>query len=304
VLALSKKYDVKSGEFRAMSGIGNVYEALNRNTEAADIFSRAAKLAREAGEIPVEINLLSGLVYMYEKMGNISEAYSVSKIQQYLSDSILALDKQVAVRNLEILYNTEKTARLNESTRSKLILLQSRVRMHWIILVIVLTFSVVLGFMVFRMYHLYKERDQAYQALIQKYKADIESGGIESIEKNEPASSFSQELESIDPDYQKLLMYLETEKPYLSPDLKFDQVTRTLKISRKQLNQVIYDHTGMNFNGFVNSFRIQEAVRLLADPERKHYKIETIAKESGFGSKANFYSVFTLVTGSKPSDYR
>lgn len=304
VLDLSRKYNVKSGEYRAMSGLGNVYEAMNRDNEAAETFKKGAELAGEAGETPVQIGLLSGLVYMYEKMGQMNKAYSVSKIQRHLSDSLLAIDKQIAVRNLEILYNTEKTERLNESNKSKLLLLQSKVRMHRNILIIVIAFFIALGFLLYRMYNLYRQRDVAYQTLFRKYKAEIELVGVKQVLENEQTLPFTNKRDSIDPTYLKLIDFFEKEKPYLNPDLKFDQVALNLKISRKQLQHVIQDQTGLNFNGFVNQFRIQEAMLLLADPNRKNYKIEAIAKESGFGSKANFYSVFTLVTGSKPSEFR
>jgi AraC-like DNA-binding protein len=60
----------------------------------------------------------------------------------------------------------------------------------------------------------------------------------------------------------------------------------------------------MNFKTFVNSYRIREALRLLAEPEFQHYKIEAIGKQAGFGSKASFYSAFSSVTGSQPSEHR
>jgi AraC-like DNA-binding protein len=60
----------------------------------------------------------------------------------------------------------------------------------------------------------------------------------------------------------------------------------------------------MNFSTFVNNYRIKEVLMLLALPELKNYKIETIAKQAGFGSKAAFYAAFSQATGTRPSEFR
>jgi AraC-like DNA-binding protein len=301
VLDLSKKYNVTSGIYRALSGIGNVYEAMNKNEEALECFREGAELAAKAGETPVQIALTGGMVYMLEKTGNYKEAEKLKKTQSMLNDSILASEKQIAVRNLEILYNTEKAEREQEALNNRLILMKSKFRTNAILLVIALIFTLLLSFLLLRMYRLYKQRDQAYQSLIDKYKVEIEQKGVT---WRDPAIEIKAESDIVDPLYLKLVQYFEEDKPFLNPDLKAEQIASHFKVSRRQLASVIQEQSGTNFNGFVNKFRIQEAMLLLSDPVRKNYKIEAIARESGFGSKANFYSVFTLVTGSKPSEFR
>jgi AraC-like DNA-binding protein/Flp pilus assembly protein TadD len=301
VLDLSKKYDVKSGIYRALSGIGNVYEAMNKNEEALECFREGAELAAKAGETPVQIALTGGMVYMLEKTGKYKEAEKLKKMQSMLNDSILALEKQIAIRNLEILYNTEKAEREQEVLNTRLILMKSKFRTNVILLVIALIFTFLLSFLLVRMYRLYKQRDQAYQSLIDKYKAEIEQTGVT---WRDPAIEIQNETAEVDPLYQQLVQYFEEQKPFLNPELKVEQIATHFKLSRRQIGSIIQEQAGTNFNGFVNKFRIQEAMRLLSDPERRNYKIEAIARESGFGSKANFYSVFTLVTGSKPSEFR
>jgi tetratricopeptide (TPR) repeat protein len=304
ILELSKQHDIKKGVYRALSGIGNIYEAKNRNADALKVFQEGAELARIAGETPVQINLLEGIVYMYEKMGNYKDAYKVYRQQRYLSDSILTKEKQIEVHNLEILYNLEKTQRRNEALNASLILMKSRNRTNTIILILLIASALVLGFLLYRIHNLYRQRDRAYHSLIEQYKNSFESVGISEILPGLKPLTLEGEEKIDDPLFQKLIFYFETDKPYLKTDLKFDQVASHLKINRKQLLQLIQQETGMNFNSFVNKFRIHEALRLLADQGLKNYKIEVIAKESGFGSKANFYAVFTQVTGSKPSEYR
>ena len=304
VLSISKQYSIKNGIYRAMSGIGNVYEALNMDTEAIKIFREATKLAATAGETPVRIQLLEAEEYMYNKAADFKEAYAVQKEIRTLRDSLFAMDKQIAVHDLELAYNNEKAERLNESLSANMLLIKNQLRANKVILGIVLFALLVLGFLLFRIYNLYKQRDEAYNRLFEKYRAEIDS--------KEPEKAIIQ-IENLLPDlkakvtdinYQLVIEHFESKKPYLNSNLKYDDVALRLRLSHKVISKTIIDNTGMNFKTFVNSYRIKEALRLLAEPELRTYKIEVIAKEAGFGSKANFYAAFIQITGSKPSEYR
>jgi AraC-like DNA-binding protein/Tfp pilus assembly protein PilF len=304
VLSISKQYSIKNGIYRAMSGIGNVYEALNMDTEAIKIFREATKLAATAGETPVRIQLLEAEEYMYNKAADFKEAYAVQKEIRTLRDSLFAMDKQIAVHDLELAYNNEKAERLNESLSANMLLIKNQLRANKVILGIVLFALLVLGFLLFRIYNLYKQRDEAYNRLFEKYRAEIDS--------KEPEKAIIQ-IENLLPDlkakvtdsnYQLVIEYFETIKPYLNSNLKYDDVAIRLRLSHKVISKTLIEHTGMNFKTFVNSYRIKEALRLLAEPEWRNYKIEVIAKEAGFGSKATFYAAFIQITGSKPSELR
>lgn len=75
--------------------------------------------------------------------------------------------------------------------------------------------------------------------------------------------------------------------------------------SRTYVSQAIRRHYGTNFNGLLNSYRIREACRRLAD--REHYAnltIEAIADSLGYASRSNFSQVFKRVTGLSASEYQ
>jgi AraC-like DNA-binding protein len=81
-------------------------------------------------------------------------------------------------------------------------------------------------------------------------------------------------------------------------------VAQKLGVTQKQVSAALKSTYGLHFNVFVNKYRIQEALKLLANLDYQYIKIEHIAKEVGFGSKVSFYNAFAQITGSKPSDYR
>ena len=304
VLFVSQKHHINSGVFRAMSGIGNVYEAQNKDNDALRIFREAGKLAVLSGETPVYVELLEAEEYMYEKSGRYKDALLAQKTIRHLNDSLLALDKQIAVNDLEFAYNNEKLERKNESLSSNMLLMKSQMYAGFIILAVVLIFVLVLGVQFLKLYRLYRQRDSAYNILFEKYRNDIQES--DSAEDIIPAVKLFPALipEESSQIYQKLIEYFESEKPYLNSNLRFDDVTVHLRVNRKTISALLKEHAGMSFNSFVNSYRIKEVLMLLALPEMKNYKIEAIAKEAGFGSKAGFYAAFSQLTGTRPSEFR
>ncbi len=304
VLSASRKHHINSGVFRAMSGIGNVYEAQQKDNDALLIFKEAGRLAALSGETPVYVELLEAEQYMYEKAGRYKEAFATQKTIRHLNDSLLALDKQIAIHDLEFAYHNEKLERRNESLSANMLLMKNRMHANFIILVIALVSALVLGALLFRIYRLYRQRDSAYNILFEKYRHDTRAG--DSGEEIIPAVQLFPPLipDQSSQIYQKVIEYFESEKPYLNSNLRFDDVTAQLRINRKTISDLIQQHAGMSFNMFVNSYRIKEVLMHLASPELKNYKIEALAKEAGFGSKTAFYKAFSQITGTRPSEFR
>ncbi len=97
---------------------------------------------------------------------------------------------------------------------------------------------------------------------------------------------------------------MKTKKPYLNPELNIFQLSDILNVKKHHLSQVINEKSGMNFFDFVNTFRVEEIKRNLADPSLKNLTLLGIGLESGFNSKATFNSAFKKFTGLTPSDFQ
>lgn len=96
---------------------------------------------------------------------------------------------------------------------------------------------------------------------------------------------------------------MEEEKLYRNPDLKVQDLTIKLKTNRTYVSRSINAEFGMNFNEFVNSYRVNEAKKLLGENSRNSFTIEYIAELSGFGSAQSFSRVFKKAIGSTPGNY-
>ena len=78
---------------------------------------------------------------------------------------------------------------------------------------------------------------------------------------------------------------------------------RIFAINTRLLSQIINQSFKKNFNGYLNEFRINEAIKQLSDISNKK-TIQEILFDSGFNTVSNFYSEFKKLTGLTPQEYR
>ena len=103
---------------------------------------------------------------------------------------------------------------------------------------------------------------------------------------------------------QRLLDLMTREHPYRDSDLTLPRLAERLEASPHNLSEVINTRTGMNFFDFINSYRVEQVKRDLADPGKQQYKVLSLAFDAGFNSKTSFNTIFKKFTGMTPSSYR
>lgn len=118
------------------------------------------------------------------------------------------------------------------------------------------------------------------------------------IEKETKLSGVNESL------YPKLIELMENRKPYKNPELTLVMLAEQMNISREFLSKMINRYANVNFNTFVNQYRIEEAKHLLVDDEYEHLNMTGIASEAGFRSKSTFFSVFKKITHITPKNYK
>jgi AraC-like DNA-binding protein len=102
----------------------------------------------------------------------------------------------------------------------------------------------------------------------------------------------------------KLLHLMAAERPYTDGELTLQKLAERLSLPANHLSQLINERLNQSFTDFVNSYRVREAQRLLADPSASHFSVLGIAEEVGFNSKSTFNLVFKKQTGMTPSEFR
>ena len=101
----------------------------------------------------------------------------------------------------------------------------------------------------------------------------------------------------------KLQQLIETEKPYLNPDLSLRSLANLLDIHANQLSWLLNVGFGKNFNEFINQYRIETFKNIAPLPDNSHLTIEALAYDCGFNSKTVFNTYFKKETGHTPKQF-
>lgn len=90
---------------------------------------------------------------------------------------------------------------------------------------------------------------------------------------------------------------------YYDENLTLNKLSDQLEIPLKELSYIINTGFNMNFNDFINDFRIKAFKERLKDPQNDKYNFIGLAYEVGFNSKASFYRAFKKSTNQTPGEY-
>lgn len=101
----------------------------------------------------------------------------------------------------------------------------------------------------------------------------------------------------------KILELLEKAKVYEDPELSLTQVAKHLGTNPSLLSKVINQGFQLNFNDFINNYRIEAVKDKLKAGEQKTQTLLGIAYDCGFNSKATFNRAFKKVTAVSPKEW-
>jgi AraC-like DNA-binding protein len=146
----------------------------------------------------------------------------------------------------------------------------------------------------FYMFNPFREKNDFFLILfLFSVSAFIWILGIWSFKQKKPKITFvsipeihTEELDSLkikeDELVKSLMAYFEKEKPYLQPDLTLTTASKVIGTNRTYLSAVINSNFGVNFNVFVNQFRIC----YVEDYLKQHPKTskDELVNVGGFGS--------------------
>ena len=101
-----------------------------------------------------------------------------------------------------------------------------------------------------------------------------------------------------------IVALMEQEKLYRETELTLQQLSDKLQLPTYQVSQAINEGMKRNFYDLVNSYRVEEAKRLLKDRRTMNYTILSVGFDAGFNSKTTFNTVFKKFTGYTPTAFR
>lgn len=302
---------------------GNYMLQMEKPDSARVIFEEGLKLATEKQDKVFTYRLHKGISDASYIMGDYKDAFVhlCHFIQE--SDSLFSIERERAVNALAMKY---------ESAKHETILQRKNSQLH-ILLVSSLSATAIL----FIMFSMYRKKNRLYGAVAMQYRESVvreqkSARTIENLrkekrmleEKLKPYLSSDstndstigkrngkeaiiaagrQESDRIDELFSKLEEMMSSERLYREANLTRNRVADLLGTNRTYLSQAINEKTGKNFNQYVNSYRIAEALRILSDPNNME-SMKAIAIGTGFGTPNTFFKIFRDETGLTPSMYR
>ena len=102
----------------------------------------------------------------------------------------------------------------------------------------------------------------------------------------------------------KLEQCMHDKKPYLHPELTLHNLAAQIDVPTRELSIFINKFYRVHYFDFINSYRIDDAIEILADPANKKVTVLEIMFEVGFNSKSSFNTAFKKHTGFTPTSYR
>jgi AraC-like DNA-binding protein len=94
---------------------------------------------------------------------------------------------------------------------------------------------------------------------------------------------------------------MQTEKLFLDPHFSINKAAEFLGTNRTYLSRAINSIQQTNFPGYINRFRIREAIRLISEGFADNLTQEALASQCGFSNRAVFINAFKKHTGVTPS---
>ena len=103
---------------------------------------------------------------------------------------------------------------------------------------------------------------------------------------------------------EKIVACMEVEKLFLNPRLNIERMAEHINLPYREVSALINKHFHVNFNEYVNFYRINEAKRLLSDATMINVPINDIYAQAGFNSRSAFHRFFCRLVGVSPSEFR
>ena len=101
----------------------------------------------------------------------------------------------------------------------------------------------------------------------------------------------------------KIIALINEEKIYENEELSLTQMAKMLQTNASVLSKMINQGFNLNFNDFINYYRIKAVQEKIKNGEQKTQTLLGIAYDCGFNSKATFNRAFKKATTVSPKDW-
>src|SRR5690606_30315170 len=279
--------------------LGEAYMRLGNYEEAQKHYDIALIYVKELSYPKGEVSIYKDYSELYKKLGDYNKALEYHTLYYNKEKELLGIETQEAIAQLEIEYETELKDEeikrisyeysIKKSENQKLII--------GFISLLIITGGIIF-FLIYRnitLRDLYERNVELMNSFKNKSYAESSTLQVEeSLEHNDD--------DNLKVVFNKLLFSLENEKVYKDSELTLSKLASIIKSNEKYVSAAISTYTNMNYNNFINSYRIQEAKILIY--ENNGMNINEVMYASGFNSRTTFYDAFKKHTGMSAKQFK
>lgn len=320
-ISLAQKYNQSSMEVDAYITKAEYLNNIRRYEESVNVVRRAMHLADSIGLTNNVIACNQLMAKNYMAMHNVDAAVECLKKANSLLEDKATFNMKLVSHELQIMKNIEKKemeAQLKQeqiaSQRVIMIMLLIIVSVLLVLLIFIITTNRKLKALYKKIVQQnslavirQKEKQEQIELLLkekEQYEKQLAENGTPAPEITAKKESFVMGDEKIDKLYTELCRLMETERLYTESQLTREKMAERLGTNRTYLIKVIKEKTDMNYLQFVNSYRINEAIKILSDKDKLSYPLKQIWSDLGFSSPSTFFKLFQQTVGITPSTYR
>ncbi|PWS29335.1 AraC family transcriptional regulator [Pedobacter yonginense] len=144
---------------------------------------------------------------------------------------------------------------------------------------------------------------QFYPSLLSGFEEEKTLAIVETREENNSIASPAKPDAKMIGLGNELVALMEKETLFERSDLTLSEVAKKLGTNQVLLSRVVNQQFGLNFNDYINKYRVNAVIERLSLPAFKNQTLLAIAFDAGFNSKATFNRSFKKFTGKTPKDY-
>ena len=277
-------------------------------------YARAIPVLRQGIELSERSNNAVHRYKLYQRiseaetaLGRYREALDYFKSYHSQADSIFNVERERSINELRVKYDAERQDNMLRKSEIDLIRQQRRFQL----LLLLLLFAVGISTVV---YILYRRKDKMYKQIVRQQYEFLKKEKKAAQPAMPPPDPISPQTEKQSPDrdehavrdaelFARIEYLMQTEGVYRQNDLTIERLAERLDTNRTYISRAINQQAGKAFSSYVNSYRIDEAVRRLSDVD-DDTPLKALAQMLGYNHLQTFYTSFQSAIGMPPSKYR
>ena len=297
--------DLKVG---ALNSLATLYLKQKNHIELQKVINKIVSLIGSVQSQYIAVDSYRLLSEFYETHKAYQESFVYLKKWKLLNDSLMSKENISAFNEFQAKYQIVKKDQLIQIQISN-IKNKNKILVFAGIAATVLLISLALILLIYRKKNLaYKFIVKQNLALLNLHKSgvlddDFRDKSVNNMENESikySQSNLSEEAKMAI--LSRFEMLIQIDKVFIEPDLTLNSLAEKCMTNRTYLSQILNEKYNMNFNSLINKYRVEEAMRKMADADF-NIPLKALYSHLGFNSNSTFYEVFRKHTGTSPSFY-